>query len=426
MPRAAVLPTENETRPQLLRYALLVATAAVVAVAAATLFYPVSPTIAIDLPGVGRELRVLAGIGFWVAFGLTGALRARGLPGGVVVTFHMPFVVAGTILGGPVVGAWMGLLSQFELRELRSVSWFGVVANHAIIALAAMAGGLLGQGVGLLLGSGLPGGNAFATLGMGVGVAVGFTAVNLALVMPIVAIRGGVGLRGAVRSYDASLRSTIVAETVLAWLMATTYLSVAWWAPLACVALVLVVWQAHERMEKLRHDSKTGLFSPTGFMPLLEAARSSAAQAGRRHALLVIDLDEFGQINKDHGADVGDDVIIAVARRMKAAVRSTDLVGRDNTAGDEFVILLADVPNHEAAVALAWRIHAQVCQAVRVRGSELSVVVGASMGIAMIEPLETRTVKELQRLADQRMQYAKRNKLGVMEEDVPGATQSQE
>jgi diguanylate cyclase (GGDEF)-like protein len=196
--------------------------------------------------------------------------------------------------------------------------------------------------------------------------------------------------------------------------MAATYLSIAWWAPLACVFVILVVWDAHDRREALRHDPMTGLLNDAGVEPLLESSLDESRRHARRHALLFIDLDRFGQLNKQHGEDVGDDVIRAVALRMAAAVRATDAVGRQNRAGDEFVILLRDVPDDEMASRLAWRVHGTILRPVRVRGDQLVVTVGASIGIAMLVPGAPESLAQLKRIADERMQTIKRAGGGVL------------
>ena len=131
-------------------YALTVAAAAIALVWWTTTSYPLHPAIAMRWEGINGSAAILVGVGYWTLFGLIGALRARELESGAVLTFHMPFVVAGTILGGPVVGGWMGLLSQFERREFEAVPWYGMLGNHAIIALAAIAAGAAGDGVALL------------------------------------------------------------------------------------------------------------------------------------------------------------------------------------------------------------------------------------------------------------------------------------
>jgi len=131
-------------------YALAVAAAAIALVWWTTTSYPLHPAIAMHWDGVDKSAAILVGVGYWTLFGLLGALRSRELESGAVLTFHMPFVVAGTILGGPVVGGWMGLLSQFERREFTAVPWYGMLGNHAIIAISAIAAGTAGDGVTIL------------------------------------------------------------------------------------------------------------------------------------------------------------------------------------------------------------------------------------------------------------------------------------
>jgi diguanylate cyclase (GGDEF)-like protein len=158
----------------------------------------------------------------------------------------------------------------------------------------------------------------------------------------------------------------------------------------------------------------TGLLNDTGFEPHLQEAVVEARRDGRRHALLFIDLDKFGQLNKVHGEDVGDEVIRATAGRLSAAVRSSDAVGRQNRAGDEFVVLLRDLPDDETAARLAWRIHATLLRPIRVRGESLVVEVGASIGLAATIPGGSHTELQLKRMADERMQQVKRAGGGVL------------
>ena len=330
------------------------------------------------------------------------------------MTFHMPFVVAGTILGGPLVGALMGIISVTEPRELRQAPWYGVIANHAICVLAAVLAGLVGQLVRAAFGGAPASADALHALAVGVSVAATFVAANHFLILPVVAFRTGAEFGSVVRHASRALRTTIVAEVSLGWLMAVTYLSVAWWAPLVCVLVIVTIWDAHDRREALRRDPMTGLLNDAGVQPLLAAALDEASRHDRRHALLFIDLDRFGKLNKDHGSDVGDDVIRAVALRMAAAVRSTDVVGRQNRAGDEFLILLRDLPDDATAFRLAWRVHETILRPVRVRGDTLVVSVGASIGIAILLRGETRRLDELKRLADERMQEVKRAGGGVL------------
>ena len=419
------IPTSTATSTGLMAYAIALVVAAVAALAFAAVAYKVDPTIAITPESTPSVVAIGLGVAFWVLFGFVGSVRPRGIEGGAVITFHLPFVLAGTILGGPLVGALMGAISLTELRELRRVPWYGVLANHSICVLAAVVGGVAGSAASWLLRDLVPVGSAGHTLAVGIVVAAAFLAMDLLLVLPVVALRNAAEFGAIVRRAGTSLRATLVAELTLGWLMAATYLAISWWAPMLCVVVILSVWDAHDRREALRRDPMTGLLNDAGVQPLLESALEESRVHGRRHSLLFIDLDRFGQLNKQHGSDVGDDVIRAVALRMAAAVRSTDVVGRQNRAGDEFLILLRDLPEDGMAMQLAWRVHASILKSVRTRGGTLEVSVGASIGIAMLEPGTGESLAELKRLADGRMQEIKRAGGGVSQPDEPQSVRTE-
>jgi hypothetical protein len=104
-------------RPRLLKLwiAAQVAAAAIALFAVAT-STSIQPGIALIWPGLQADQAITAGLTFWLAFGLVGGIRTRLQPGGGVVTFSMPFIVTGAVLGGPLVGGLMGLVSEFEVR----------------------------------------------------------------------------------------------------------------------------------------------------------------------------------------------------------------------------------------------------------------------------------------------------------------------
>ena len=68
------------------------------------------------------------------------------------ITFHLPFIGAAMILGGPTAGAWVAFLSTIERRELESQPWYGILANHAVLAIAAVLGGIVASGVAMAVG----------------------------------------------------------------------------------------------------------------------------------------------------------------------------------------------------------------------------------------------------------------------------------
>jgi diguanylate cyclase (GGDEF)-like protein/PAS domain S-box-containing protein len=100
--------------------------------------------------------------------------------------------------------------------------------------------------------------------------------------------------------------------------------------------------QAEERLGHLAyHDSLTGLPNRDLFSEHLEVALARVAPTGHGVAVLYVDLDDFKLVNDSLGHGAGDELLIEVARRLRGAVRSGDIVARQS--GDEFLILVADL-----------------------------------------------------------------------------------
>jgi diguanylate cyclase (GGDEF)-like protein len=86
------------------------------------------------------------------------------------------------------------------------------------------------------------------------------------------------------------------------------------------------------------HDPMTGLANRRRFKAMLNRQVSTVARHGQTGALLVLDLDNFKQINDTLGHHAGDELIISLAAVVRRSVRATDLIGR--LGGDEFAVLL--------------------------------------------------------------------------------------
>jgi diguanylate cyclase (GGDEF)-like protein/PAS domain S-box-containing protein len=86
------------------------------------------------------------------------------------------------------------------------------------------------------------------------------------------------------------------------------------------------------------HDSLTGLENRFGLRARLDEALTKAAGAASRTAVMLIDLDRFKNVNDTLGHDVGDRLLVEIARRIRASVRETDIVAR--LGGDEFVVAM--------------------------------------------------------------------------------------
>src|SRR5690606_9897410 len=97
-----------------------------------------------------------------------------------------------------------------------------------------------------------------------------------------------------------------------------------------------------------------GLPNRTLLLDRLDHALARRERTGSRVAVLFCDLDRFKVVNDSLGHGVGDQLLIAAAERLQAALSHGDTVAR--FGGDEFVILLEDVETEAAAVSVADRI----------------------------------------------------------------------
>ncbi len=123
-------------------------------------------------------------------------------------------------------------------------------------------------------------------------------------------------------------------------------------------------------------DSLTGLPNRSGFSELLE--ERIAEGGGARYAVLIIDLDRFSRVNACMGSMAGDELLITLARRLKGALRASDMLAR--TGGDEFGILLALEESEAEAEQVVRRI--QETLATPFRMSAFEIRVSCSIGIA--------------------------------------------
>jgi len=150
------------------------------------------------------------------------------------------------------------------------------------------------------------------------------------------------------------------------------------------------------------HDSLTGLPNRALFQSRLEVALARAGRRQRTIAVLFVDLDRFKVINDSLGHETGDDLLVAVAERLREAVRVEDTVAR--LSGDEFTVLLEEVEDEVEAAQVAQRIIDDIRRAIDLEGHQ--VFVGASVGIALSHNGEDRA-EDLLRDADLAMYRAK-------------------
>ena len=156
------------------------------------------------------------------------------------------------------------------------------------------------------------------------------------------------------------------------------------------------------------HDELTGLLNRAAFMARLQQTLQDAARidigtgTGVQMALLFIDLDNFKRVNDSLGHLEGDRVLTTVADRITDCLRSTDLVAR--MGGDEFVVLLRDVPTRADVMVVLMALLSVVEVPVNAHGCALSVT--PSIGVALF-PEHGETAQALIQHADTAMYQAK-------------------
>ena len=150
------------------------------------------------------------------------------------------------------------------------------------------------------------------------------------------------------------------------------------------------------------HDTLTGLYNRASFEELLERSLLSAQRDKTKFAVLFIDLDRFKIINDTLGHDIGDKVLIQVAKRLETILRKSDVISR--WGGDEFVVILRDTLSESFVATVAKKIIAWVKEPIAIDHYTLSVT--ASIGIALY-PDDAEDSQTLIKYADSAMYQAK-------------------
>ena len=153
-------------------------------------------------------------------------------------------------------------------------------------------------------------------------------------------------------------------------------------------------------------DALTGLPNRLLFVDRVQRCVEQAKRyPSRRFAILYLDVDGFKLINDSYGHEVGDEYLIAIAKRLETAVRSSDSVV-SRLGGDEFAVLVENLKGTGCAEAVANRIIKSLSGPIRIKNRELFA--RASIGIAMNRGGEP-AAEEMIREADVAMYFAKEN-----------------
>jgi diguanylate cyclase (GGDEF)-like protein/PAS domain S-box-containing protein len=163
--------------------------------------------------------------------------------------------------------------------------------------------------------------------------------------------------------------------------------------------------KAHRlQLEHLAHfDPLTGLPNRVLMADRMRQGMSQAQRRGQSVAVAYLDLDGFKAINDHHGHEAGDQLLIALANRMKQSLREGDTLAR--IGGDEFVAVLVDLGDVAASLPMLTRLLTAAAQPVQM--GELSMQVSASLGVTFYPQADDIDADQLLRQADQSMYQAK-------------------
>nr|WP_269329210.1 diguanylate cyclase [Kineosporia babensis] len=178
------------------------------------------------------------------------------------------------------------------------------------------------------------------------------------------------------------------------------------------ILMIEDITDRRELTERLRHeaahDPLTGLPNRSQLRERLDRALAAKARIGNV-AVLYIDLDGFKAVNDSQGHSAGDELLIQVADRIAACVRSSDVVAR--LGGDEFAVLCPGVPDQDTALAIGRSIIATLAEEFEL--SSAYARIGASVGVALSgADEEGSTASALLEAADGAMYRAKRDGKG--------------
>jgi diguanylate cyclase (GGDEF)-like protein len=198
-------------------------------------------------------------------------------------------------------------------------------------------------------------------------------------------------------------------------------------AALSCVfALLAVYWNLrlrrtlakYARLKKYLHklkdaeralrksaflDPLTGLANRLLLMDRFEVSMRHARRSRKKFAVLMLDLNKFKAINDTYGHAAGDQVLVAVARRLVSIVRESDTVAR--LGGDEFALIVESITDRTQLEALGQKLTDVVSQNL-VLDSGQTVAVGVSIGFAWY-PRDGDNLHDVLDVADQAMYTCK-------------------
>jgi len=153
------------------------------------------------------------------------------------------------------------------------------------------------------------------------------------------------------------------------------------------------------------YDSLTALPNRSFFKKKLNHTLDESLQNGSKTALFFIDVDNFKKVNDTYGHNIGDKMLVTIAKRLVNSIRKDDIVAR--IGGDEFVIIAKNIKNIKNAKQLAFKLQEKIKQPLEIDTNIFNV--SLSIGIA-IYPQHAATSDDLLKNADIAMYEVKKEK----------------
>lgn len=189
----------------------------------------------------------------------------------------------------------------------------------------------------------------------------------------------------------------------------TSLITLAWM--IVAVSPFIVHYTAKNTFyQSLRHDVLTGLLNRTSFISTLAVTIKQSTISKKQFYVLLLDLNNFKQINDTLGHNVGDTLLTEVSARISKVIRFGDVVSR--LGGDEFAILIHTDKNSSEHTTIANRIIKELNKPIRI--DEKTLYISGSIGIALF-PQDGKTPHDLLRCAEIAMYTAKTEKKEINE-----------
>jgi diguanylate cyclase (GGDEF)-like protein len=347
--------------------------------------------------GAGRRLK--HGVALWIA-----SLFARALAVGVLAAGIEPQGAAIAVSAG-VLALSMTLqaaaLLAYDARHLPAL------VHTAVMAAVAVPFALL---VGDPVNGVLFGGLVFGTL------LVLLAAIGLQVRPTVSGREGARGVLvasfalGALAFFMRGFAVMLTADPLQAFANPGTFQSAVF--VVACAAAIVASF-AFQLLHKERAEGEavrlatmdplTGAYNRRTFHEIAERELSRARRAGQPLSIIIVDIDHFKPVNESYGNRVGDEVLQKIADIVRSALRKEDMLVR--YGGEEFLVMLPDVPG-PGAVVVAGRIRKAVeAEALHVGGHDVPVTVSVGVSARLDEGPES--IENLLARADEALSLAK-------------------